>query len=464
MESIDEELLLKAYRGRGVKPHQPKKMLALSLYCTLSGCGSPNRWARMARESLPLRELIEGLEPSARACYRFRDRMSAVIHEVNQRLIQDCLNQGIIAPVTRVVQDGTTQRSAGSRHQRFNQKRLTRRKEQLQAVIAAEERGEPLPADAPKCLPNTPSGRLEVLDRIEKAEKILHERLEENASRPKNNQLDPKRVTVSLSDPEAAMGRDKENVFGPIYNTQCLCDCNTSLIVAYCTEAQQSDVGTLLPMLDAGQAVLGHTIKYVGTDKTYCTILELKGCEERHIELLADVPDNAFGKKKHGAEAERREEIRNQFIWDEDLQTYHCPAGHLLTFQYNETCPRAGGRSLSARRFHCAPEHCLSCDLASLCAKNPASGRTIKRLDGQELLDKQRERMKQDDAKEMARHRNSIAELTFGDIKQHRNGRRMHGRGLTRARTEVGILVLARNIMILNRLRQNAASPDCEST
>jgi len=303
-----------------------------------------------------------------------------------------------------------------------------------------------------------------MLDRIEKAEKILKERLEENAARPKNNQLDPARVTVSLTDPEAAMGRDKENVFGPLYNTQCLSDCNTSLIAAYCTEAQQSDVGTLLPLLDVAQAVVGNTIKQVGTDQTYCTILELQGCEERRIELIADVPDNAFGKKKHGAIAEQREEIRNQFIWDEDLQTYHCPAGHLLTFQYKENCPRAGGRSLSARRFHCPPAHCIPCSLASLCAKNPASGRTIKRLDGQELLEKQRERMKQEDAKEMARHRNSIAEKNFADIKEHRDGRRLHGRGLSRARTEVGILVLARNIMILNRRRINAANSDCEHT
>jgi len=55
--------------------------------------------------------------------------------------------------------------------------------------------------------------------------------------------------------------------------------------------------------------------------------------------------------------------------------------------------------------------------------------------------------------------RGSVIERYFGDAKEHRNLRRLHGNGLARAKSEVGLLVLAQTALMLARLRRLAASP-----
>ena len=115
-------------------------------------------------------------------------------------------------------------------------------------------------------------------------------------------------------------------------------------------------------------------------------------------------------------------------------------------------------------RFHCAAVHCQACPLAGECVRKPASGRTIKRLEGQELLDAQRDRMKEPETQTLYRRRSSTIERAFADARQHRNVERFHGRGLFRARAETGLLVLAQNILTLFRLRRKALNAEESST
>ena len=46
----------------------------------------------------------------------------------------------------------------------------------------------------------------------------------ENARRTSSKRKKPEKVVVSLSEPEAALGRDKLKVFRPLYNLQLMRD------------------------------------------------------------------------------------------------------------------------------------------------------------------------------------------------------------------------------------------------
>jgi len=63
------------------------------------------------------------------------------------------------------------------------------------------------------------------------------------------------------------------------------------------------------------------------------------------------------------------------------------------------------------------------------------------------------------EAKEAKRLRGSVIERYFADAKQHRNLRRLHGRGLNRVKAEVGLVVLAQTALTLARLQKTAATP-----
>jgi hypothetical protein len=67
-------------------------------------------------------------------------------------------------------------------------------------------------------------------------------------------------------------------------------------------------------------------------------------------------------------------------------------------------------------------------------------------MEGQELLDAQRQKMDQPEAKARYKLRGQTVELGFADAKGNRHVARFHDRGLRRARTETGLLVLAQNL------------------
>lgn len=447
---MDLSSLIGTYSGRGSAAIPPDIMLRLALYETSRGVGSPNRWAVDAKESKPLNWLLRGIQPSPRACYRFRDRLGSTIDALHEEIINHAMQDQLLVDPKEVAQDGSSHRACASRHRVVNKEQLNKRRCQLEEQIESGGGSDP----APYWMPNTPSGQDDLLERMTKAAEVLDERLEKNAQRNKSDRLDEKHVCVSLSDPEAAISRDKEKVFGPMYTAQYLVDYETSLVLGFSVAAAATDVGTLIPMVDKTQALVGGTIERVCTDSTYATVLELKECRDRNIDLIALVQENSYTEKNRQRRGTLPSSNKQDFEWLEDDQTYQCPAGYKLTFQYTEHAKRAGGRRLKLRRFHCPPENCLGCKLTHGCVKDPSRGRTIKRLDGQELVDAQRERMKQPDAQQLHRLRGSVVERAIADAKQHRNARSLHGRGLSRATTEIGLTIMVQNILTLQRLRK----------
>jgi Transposase DDE domain len=67
--------------------------------------------------------------------------------------------------------------------------------------------------------------------------------------------------------------------------------------------------------------------------------------------------------------------------------------------------------------------------------------------------------MKTEEAKAAKRLRGSVVERCFGDAKRHRNARCLHGRGLKRAKAEIGLVVLVQTAFTWARLRRNAQRP-----
>ena len=113
-------------------------------------------------------------------------------------------------------------------------------------------------------------GRREQLQRYFEAEAVLQRRLAENAKKPKDRRLAPEKVMVSVSDPEAPLGRDKEKVFCPLYTAQWIIEPCSLLIVSFDVFAQATDAGTLPPMLDQAERMLGQMLKTLITDCRLC--------------------------------------------------------------------------------------------------------------------------------------------------------------------------------------------------
>ena len=441
-------------------------MLKLGLQACLEGRPSPAQWAKLAADSRSTQWLVRGIRPSRTCCYDFRDRLGAAMEDLVSQVVRKAIEDGLVDPQIGI-QDGTALRAAASRHRVVNRVTLQHRQDTLAQAIQQDEQLKPVEG-GPRWMAKTPSGRLEQQQRFKQAAEVLAQRHEENNGRRKDRRLAENKVQVSLSEPEAPLGRDKEKVFCPLYTPQLMVEPSSLLILSYEVFSQNNDAGTLPTMADKTRAILGHHLDIIIADNAYATLLDLRACDERGIELIAgsekpEKPEKA--EKDHELPKQKKNQKPPQlnkslFTWLPEERTYLCPEGNKLELFQKARVERRGGDTLNEQRFRCPPQYCLDCPLQLNCTSNPQKGRIIKRLEGQELLDAHTANMKTERAKSLYKTRGQVIERAFADIKQHRNGRRLHGRGKSRAQTEVGLYVIAQNLLTIMRLQKQRESAD----
>jgi transposase len=456
VDRLDQTALNQSYAGVGSLAYRPDLMLKMVLYENLEGRRSPAQWKRDIPVHDALRWLGQGIQPSRSALYHFRDRMDTAVFALHAAAIRQAMAEGLTTAEHGVL-DGTSIRACASRHHLAHEAKLRKRLEELSAAVEKDAAGQPVES-RPYWMAATPLGRQGQLQRYRRAEVQLADRLARNQERPKDKRLAYKQVRVSLSDPEAPLGRDKEKVFCPLYTVQFVVAPDSLLILSFDVFAQPTDAGTLPPMLDRTFVVTGRMLDQIDTDAGYCSVLDLQACQARGVQLVAPVQENDFTARKR-AQAENTQIGKDQFQWLPEEQTYACPKGHRMNYKGRERKRRRDDQTVVQHRYHCPAEHCRSCPLRTRCVRNPEKGRTVKRLEGEELIETHKAFMSTPEAKEAKRLRGSVIERPFGDAKQHRNLRRLHGRGLERVKAEIGLVVLAQTALTLERLRREAATP-----
>lgn len=439
VDRLDLAPLLARYAGTGTDPYPPALLLGVALYETRRGRPSPAAWHRDAQECEPVRWLLNGCQPSRSCWYRFRDRLGPALGELHRQALA-LAQAGGLTPATRAALDGTLIAAHASRHRLLNEAGLAQRAEQLAAATAADARAEPPPA-VPGWMAATPAGRQAQQRRLERARACLGQRQARNRGKRASKRQAPEKVVISPSDPEAALGRDKQDVYRPLYNVQVLDDLDAPFLLGYEVFAQPNDAGTLGPMLARARQALGHGLGVLLADTAYAGGADLAAAQAAQVTVYAPLP-------KEGQNPDGRLP-KSAFGWLPAEQTYVCPQGQRLRYEGSAAHKRSGTETVRLHRYRCPPPLCQACPLRAACTPNPAAGRTISRGEHEDLIDALRARMAGDEAKALYRLRRQTVELVNADWKEHRLVRRFSGRGLARVRCQVGLTVLAHNLVTL---------------
>lgn len=446
VDSLDLAELFTTYAGRGSKALWPDLLLKSVLYEMQRGCRSPAQWYRDAKENDPLKWLLRGMTPARATWYEFRARVAEFWDAWNEQVLRkaEALE---ISVGERVALDGSLIAALASRHRLVNQQTLTARTEQLEGAVAADQQGSAVES-APGWMAKHPETREDQLARYRKTQARMDQLQAENAKRKSSKRKKPGKVVVSVSEPETVLGRDKLKVFRPLYNVQLMYDVDWGFITAYQTFAQQNDPGTIGPMLERSLELTGKKPGSVLADAAYAGGPDLAVCEQAGVTLYAPVSENDFseakGKKRKPAQIPKKE-----FSWLPDEQTYRCPEGHLLNPGKTTVLERSNDRAVRQTAYRCVAEHCLACPRKEACTPAPAKGRSVSRLEHEDLVDELRARMQTPEAKQLYKLRRQTIELRYADLKEHRQLRRFSGYGLSHARAEIAASVLAYNLLLL---------------
>lgn len=460
---LDLGPLFGSYLGAGKKALRPDLLLKLVLYEMQNNRPSPAQWARDAQENEPLRWLLFGMKPSRARLYDFRDRIAPFLQPWNAQVLQLAMEEEM-TPARRVALDSSSVAAHAARRGLLNEERLEKRREAIDERIEQLQRGETV-TDQPGWLARTESGLRQQKQRYERAAEVLRDRQAANAQRRASKRKPDDKVLVSPGDPEAVLARDKLNVFRPLYNVQLLRDLDSPLIFSYDVLAQNNDNGVVEPMVERMADSVGRKPDELLVDSGYVSLRHLEFCSQAGITVYGPWQENDYsdqtGKK---AQSNQHTDLpKSAFRWLEEERAYQCPEGHRLHFTKKQRQRRAD-HTITLAIYTCSPEHCLACPRRSVCTRTPQKGRSVSRMEHEELLDELRERMGTDEAKRLYKLRCQTVEQNYADLKEHRGLRRFHGRGLRRARPEVGTLVLTHNLQYVDNRRRTARDPPAEAT
>lgn len=456
VEELDMAGLFATYSGRGTKALWPDLLLRLVLYESQCGRHSPAQWLRDTRENEPVQWLLFGSKPSRTSLYEFADRLKSFWDDWNQQVLHRAQELGL--PVgDRVALDGTLIAALASRHRLVNQKTLTDRREVLEQAVAADEAGRTVESQ-PGWMAKHPPTREDQLKRYQTAQSRLDQLQAENAKRSSSKRKKPEKIVVSVSEPEAVPGRDKLKTFRPLYNVQLLYDLDSAYITAYELFARQNDPGTVGPMLERSIELTGKKPRIVLGDAAYAGGPDLALCDQMGVTVYAPVSANDFSEAK-SKRGKKPQIPKKDFVWLPQEQTYRCPAGQLLVVGSTTSKERSNDRKVLQTTYRCPAEYCVVCPRREACTSSPGKGRSVSRLEHEDLLEELRGRMETPEAKALYRLRRQTIELRYADLKQHRQLRRFNHYGPRRARAQIGAAVLAYNLLILEKSQKAAELP-----
>ncbi len=360
VEALDLSLLYDAIEARqggsGRPAIEPRLLVALWLYATLTGVGSARRLAELCVQHHAYRWLCGGIAANAHTLSDFRVDRADFLEQLFKQSVELLRPHGFVT-LERVAQVGMRVRASAGAASFHRQATLHRQLEEAQAEGKRLQEARKLPAGptaagdrlrSPEVVtdqddegvPLAPRGdkpelskqqaaevraAREYLERVEQA--LL--RLPEMEAKKKADEKDKARV--SSTDPEATVMKMPDGGYRPAYNIHYDTDCGHGVIVGVEVLTTGSARGQLQPMLAQVEERFGKRPKEKLADGGFVKLEEIEEIQKREegktaTKVYAPVPAPKDAKRDRYAalpgDSEQVAEWRERMGTEEAKETY----------------------------------------------------------------------------------------------------------------------------------------------
>jgi transposase len=414
-EFVDEldlpALGFKMRKGEEGRPNYAADMLLkIWLYGYLERVRSTRRLERACRQHVALMWLTGMNYPDHNVLWRFWDDNRKVLKKVFRETVRVALEADLIGMVLQAV-DGTkiTARGATSKvwHRKNLEKTLERVEKSLDQAMAEVERAE-----------KEETGEYRLPEGLAKKEK-LRETIRMKLAKLREEE----REHLHPGEPEAQMMKNHEGTrLG--YNAQAVVDEKAGLIVAAEVTTEQNDKRQLVPMLDAAKESQGKMADESLGDAGYCSGEQLEGAEKKGYVVLVSLDEHRRAEEQGGPYH------ISQFNYDRERDCWICPRGQVL--EYEKTRNRKD-TSYQTRSYRC--QAFRECPVRWECSKEKR-GRTVELNPYREVIQRQKEKQKDKENRDLLRRRMVIVEPAFARVKHFLEFRRFAVTGLEKVRAQ----------------------------
>ncbi len=391
-------------RGNGQPPYDPRDHLKLYLYGYLNKVRSSRCLEREAQRNVEVMWLLGGLTPNYKTIANFRKDNAAALKGVNKDFIALCKELNLFGGA-KVGIDGSFFHGNASKASIHTKEKLDKQLSELEARIeayqkqlddndASEAKGDDAPA------PEVPelAEKLDKLKELQSAKQALKDKLEASGE-----------TQISTTDEDARL-LNKGNGTLAGYNVQIAVDDKHKLIVASDVTNDGNDKHQLHRMAAMAKEELEVEELEALSDVGYHEEGNLAACEKDDITTYVPEPRKSAKTESQGRFT------RDAFQYDGARNVYVCPQGEELAQRGQPT--EYKGRMRTG--YASSAGQCKTCPLREKCLAENSSVRQIYRSEHEEVVERQRARMKEAGGQKM-RERSALAEHPFGTLK-HRAG------------------------------------------
>ena len=404
----------------GRPPYRAQELLKLYVYGYLHGIRSSRSLERETRRNVELMWLLGKLTPDFKTIANFRKDNSAPLQVLCAEFIVLCKRMGVFGGQLIAI-DGSKFEAVNHSSRSYSQKGIEQALAELNEQLA-HWLGQLDQAD-----------RDESIDKVEesmskKIEALLNQKAELEQLRTHMQASDL--PGGSLTDRDSRTMRTGHKGRDVCYNVQIAVDSKHKLIVAHRLTNEHTDLHQLLPMTRQAKTVLGVDAIEVVADKGYYNEQQIAACER--MGAVCYVPAaQGNGGQTTGIYP------KTAFIYDPHRDSYQCPAGQYL--RYNFTATKHGKQT----RFY-ETSACKDCSLRQNCTSAQRGNRRMHRWKYASVIEAMKGRLKANPEKMALRAQ--LAEHPFGTLKRAMGHGYFLTKGLENVSTEMSLSVLAYNL------------------
>ena len=406
----------------GRPSYDPSDLLKLYLWGYMNQVQSTRRLEHASLSNVEVMWLLNRLSPDFKTLADYRRDNPTGLQRVCSAFVQFCRGAEVFSG-ERVAIDGSKFGGQNARSKNVSARTLTKRLKQTEKKIAAyfvalDE------ADAQETeWASGPEDVKAALAALESQKEAIQAQLEAMTAAGETQ--------VSYTDPDARKMLTGQGEWVVGYNVQTAVETDTHVIVHHEVEQEVTDRKQLAKVATRTQEVLEGEELEVVADAGYSNASEAAKCEAKGVKTY--VPKQP-GKNTHGDYYER-----SVFEYDEDKDSYRCPAGEVLTFR---------GESAKGERTY-RRKSCAGCVLKPQCTS--AQSRSVTRLRHESALQAMDARARAHP--DIMKQRAATVEHPFGTLKQILKGGKFLTKGLSSVKAEMSLAVLAYNMKRLINLK-----------
>ena len=409
----------------GRPAYHPQDLLKLYIYGYLNSIRSSRKLEKSTKINTEVMWLLKGLEPDHNTISNFRKDNPKAIKKVFRATVEIAKNFELIGGKL-IAGDSTKLRAQNSKKNNFNKKKIERHLAYIENKL--DEYNKQLQiTDNDKVTgdENREENIRKIKTKIIKQEerKLGYEQLEKQLKETGQTQ-------ISTSDPESRQMITRNNITEVAYNVQTTVDAKNNIPIDY-KVTNTNDSKAMGDMLERAETILETNEFTALYDKGYHTGSEFETAHKLGINVLVAIPKTAVNAPNLAYNAEN-------FIYDKEKDIYTCPQGKSLI----TTGKIHKAKTYNFKRY--TTKACINCPVKAECSK-AKYGKAIQRSEYQELINNNKERIKQNET--YYKQRQAIVEHPYGTIKRQWGfSYIMTKKYKHRAEADVGLIFTAYNL------------------